>query len=143
MNIIDLTNPSEYRMSFNDYQQLATRTANQGPDKLGQLCNWALGLAGESGEVVELIKKHVYHGKPLNQEDLKKELGDLIWYIANMAYTAGINFQDIADANIQKLKARYPEGFKLGGGIRQERPDTELIHDHKQENLASLLDNRI
>lgn len=116
MNIIDLTNlpdafSSEYRMSFNDYQQLASRTANHGPDEKGQMCNWALGLAGETGEVVELVKKYVYHDKPFKVDDMKKELGDILWYIANLATTVGIDLQDISNANIEKLKARYPNGF--------------------------------
>lgn len=75
------------------------------------LCNWALGLAGESGEAVELIKKHCFHGKPLDLEELTKELGDVLWYVAALCNTLGLSLSGVMTANIKKLEQRYPEGF--------------------------------
>lgn len=100
-------------MRFNEYQKLAERTANRGPDDTAEkrFTNFAFGLAGETGEVIDCLKKHLFHGHPLDREKLKIELGDLLWYIATTATTAGIPLNEIAVANIEKLKARYPEGF--------------------------------
>ena len=100
-------------MRLSEYQTLASRTINRNhhPD---DMANHGLGLAGESGEVIEHIKKHCYHGKPLNTDDLLEELGDVLWYVAAIATTAGLSLDQIGDHNIQKLKKRYPKGFQLG-----------------------------
>lgn len=72
----------------------------------------ALGLNGEAGEVADLVKKHIYHGREMNYHELLLELGDVLWYLAFMAH--GIwdlgGLQGIIDANVEKLKKRYPEG---------------------------------
>lgn len=107
----------ERSMSFEDYQANAARTA-QGFKEPGMLANWGLGLAGEAGEVVEVIKKHLFHGKDLPLDDLKKELGDVLWYIAAICSEVGINLDDVAEHNIEKLASRYPTGFVKGGGKR-------------------------
>jgi NTP pyrophosphatase (non-canonical NTP hydrolase) len=70
-----------------------------------------LGLVGESGEVVDLIKKHVYHGHPLDSDKLLKELGDVLWYVAALATALDVELSEVAAKNIAKLTARYPEGF--------------------------------
>lgn len=106
-------------MNFNEYQQLTSRTANPNLNFEQKIQNWALGIAGESGEVIELVKKHVYHGKPLDAEKLKLELGDIMYYISEMASANHLSLADIASSNIAKLQARYPEKFVLGGGIRE------------------------
>lgn len=97
-------------IGFDGYQAGAARTA---PDDEGEktLAVLALGVAGEAGEVAELIKKHVGHGHPLDKEKLTKELGDVLWYLATLAEVLGISFQDVADMNLEKLKKRYPDGF--------------------------------
>ena len=78
----------------------------------------ALGLAGEAGEVADLIKKRFEQDRPFQRSDLVKELGDCLWYLVRVATLQGITLQEIADANIAKLKARYPDGFVPGGGVR-------------------------
>jgi NTP pyrophosphatase (non-canonical NTP hydrolase) len=98
-------------MELNQYQQLALRTAGHREDAQKTLTNTALGLAGESGEVADLIKKALFHGHPLDREALYKELGDVLWYLAVMADALGYNLGEIAQANVDKLRARYPEGF--------------------------------
>jgi NTP pyrophosphatase (non-canonical NTP hydrolase) len=109
-------------MQFNEYQQLAERTANRGPEDTAErmFTNFAFGLAGETGEVIDCLKKHLFHGHPLDREKLKIELGDLLWYIATTATTADISLYEIASANIAKLKARYPEGFSEERSIHRE-----------------------
>lgn len=102
-------------MTFNEYQQACERTANRvDVDTVEKrLANFGLGVAGEAGEVADLIKKHLYHGQPLDKDKLKRELGDVMWYIATIASTVGVSLADVADANIEKLRARYPEGFSV------------------------------
>jgi NTP pyrophosphatase (non-canonical NTP hydrolase) len=100
-------------MNFTEYQQLAERTARATTDTRERLTNFSMGLVGETGEVVDCIKKILYHGHDLdlNRDKLKIELGDLMWYVATLATTAGLSLEEIAVANIEKLKTRYPEGF--------------------------------
>ena len=87
--------------------------------------NWALGIAGEAGEYCELIKKRHFHGKELDLQDAKKELGDVLYYVAMAASNLNISLNDIAQANVDKLLSRYPNGFVRGGGIRQGNNDHE------------------
>lgn len=72
---------------------------------------YALGLAGEAGEVVDLLKKHWGHNKPLDRNDLRLELGDVLWYVVALARQFGFTLEEVADASNQKLLARYPDGF--------------------------------
>jgi NTP pyrophosphatase (non-canonical NTP hydrolase) len=71
----------------------------------------ALGLAGEAGEVCDLLKKHWGHRHPLDKAKLGKELGDVLWYVAAVGAQFGISLNDIARANVAKLTQRYPDGF--------------------------------
>ncbi len=98
-------------MRFDDYQQLAARTLGRDRTHEQQLANAALGLTGEAGEVAEVIKKHLFHATPLNQDALAKELGDCLWYIGAFATVLGLSMDDIAERNIEKLRKRYPAGF--------------------------------
>jgi|TARA_E500000305_G_C3971195_1_gene212008 NTP pyrophosphatase (non-canonical NTP hydrolase) len=106
-------------MNFNEFQQECTRTANPNINWEQANLNWALGIAGEAGEYCELIKKHTFHGKkPLNLDAAKKELGDVLFYVAMAAKNLHLSLDEVAKANLQKLRARYPKGFEEGGGIR-------------------------
>ncbi|WP_107838403.1 nucleoside triphosphate pyrophosphohydrolase family protein [Metasolibacillus meyeri] len=104
-------------MNFNEYQELAARTANEHE---GELVNYGLGIAGEAGEVADLIKKAIFHGHTINNVEVKKELGDVLWYLANIARLAGLELNDIAQANIDKLKKRYPTGFNREASINRK-----------------------
>lgn len=97
-------------MNFNEYQDLAEHTAGQSDTK-ERYCNFGLGIAGEAGEVADYIKKVIYHEHQLDINKLNKELGDVLWYIATIASTAGLTLEEVAIVNIKKLKERYPEGF--------------------------------
>ena len=111
-------------MDFSTYQSLAERTARRDRDPGLRLSNAALGLAGECGEAVELVKKHLHHGHDLDAARLAKELGDVLWYLAECCSAAGIALDDVAQANIDKLRARYPEGFD------EARSQTRAADDH-------------
>jgi NTP pyrophosphatase (non-canonical NTP hydrolase) len=98
-------------MTSDEYQEAAARTMNSGFSKAMQVANYCLGLAGETGETVDYIKKTLFHGHAMDHDKLKKELGDCLWYVAAVATLYGLKLSDIQEANIAKLKARYPEGF--------------------------------
>ena len=73
----------------------------------------ALGLAGETGEVVDLLKKHLYHGKPLDRTALVKELGDIRWYLEYIMAASDISMEEVEAMNVAKLRKRFPEGFSF------------------------------
>lgn len=98
-------------MNINEYQQLAMTTLNPALDKKDVLINSVMGLCGESGEAIDIVKKWLAQGHELDKEHLAKELGDIAWYLAEAATALDIPLEDILQANIDKLKKRYPEGF--------------------------------
>jgi NTP pyrophosphatase (non-canonical NTP hydrolase) len=108
------------KMTINEYQKLAMVTKN--PELSGRelLINSVMGLCGESGEVIDLVKKHVSHGHPLNREKLIDELGDVAWYLAECATVLDVTLEEVLERNIEKLKKRYPEGFSTERSINRE-----------------------
>jgi len=98
-------------MNLDLYQHLAGRTDPHAQGTRDALCNGALGLVGEAGEVAELVKKHLFHGHALDRQALMAELGDVLWYVARLAAALGISLGDVATLNIDKLQRRYPNGF--------------------------------
>ena len=101
-------------MKFNDYQALAKTTAIYPENaKVFYPC---LGLAGEVGEVCEKIKKHVRDGRELDKEELKKELGDVLWYLSALSSDLGIELEDVAVTNYNKLKSRMERNVISGSG---------------------------
>lgn len=101
---------------FNAYQEEAAKTALKYETPQLTLAVWALGISGEAGEVAEIIKKHMRGAnnkctKELDTEKVKKELGDVLWYIANMCQDLGFSLQDVAELNIKKLRARHGTDF--------------------------------
>lgn len=118
-------------MTANTYQELASRTLLDEPDfeitDAQVMISWnVLGLAGEAGEVADLIKKQIYHQHGLDREALKKELGDVLWYVAALCSNVGLSLDDVMRANIEKLKARFPEGYDAA----------RTTADHKTGNAA-------
>lgn len=110
-------------MTINEYQRLAMRTSNKELANMGHLENGVLGIAGESGEVADLVKKHLFQGHPLDVQHIVKELGDICWYIAEAATAIGYDLETIMQMNIDKLKARYPEGFDAERSLHREKGD--------------------
>lgn len=98
----------EFR-SMDVYQVHATRTQNRSLDCSTQLATLGLGIAGEAGEVADLIKKHLGHGHDLDWDKLREELGDVLWYVACLADRLGFKLAEVAAANVEKLKRRYPD----------------------------------
>ncbi len=98
-------------MEANEYQRLAMQTLNPELDKKDVLINSVMGLCGESGEAIDIVKKWFAQGHELDKEHLKKELGDIAWYLAEAATALDTSLDEILQANIDKLKKRYPEGF--------------------------------
>ena len=107
-------------MTINEYQALAMTTLNPALGKKDVLINGVMGLCGESGEAIDIVKKHLHQGHELDKEKLTKELGDIAWYLAETAYALEIPLEDILKANIDKLKQRYPEGFDSRRSIHRD-----------------------
>jgi len=106
-------------MTINDYQELAMRTLNPALSKKDVLINGVMGLCGESGEAIDIVKKHLAQGHDLDREALVKELGDIAWYLAETAYALDVKLEDVLQGNIDKLKKRYPEGFEREKSIHR------------------------
>ena len=107
-------------MTINEYQKLAMTTLNPALDQRDVLINGVMGLCGEAGEAIDIVKKHLAQGHELDREKLIKELGDVAWYLAETAYALDVPLEDVLKRNIDKLKARYPEGFETKRSIERE-----------------------
>lgn len=129
-------------MQFNDYQKASARTlADIEPnyDNLDlQLLRNALGLVGEAGEVAEAIKKQVCHRHGIDREAIAKEMGDVCWYLAALATVLDLDLSDIAEANVEKLRQRYPNGFTVADSIDSCVHSIE-IHVRKAAEAGTLL----
>ncbi len=110
-------------MNFSEYQQRAFRTASRAGDVEKQRLIAALGLAGEAGEVAELVKKQIGHGHAVSDEAIAKELGDALWYVAAVATLYELDLGQIATQNIDKLRQRYPEGFSREDSVARRDID--------------------
>ena len=108
-------------MTIIEYQRLAMTTLNPELDRKDVLINGVMGLCGESGEAIDIVKKWLAQGHELDKEKLAKELGDIAWYLAETAYALEIPLENILQANIEKLKKRYPEGFSSERSLNRER----------------------
>jgi len=98
-------------MTLQDYQELAGRTLKAGRNPKDAAANMAMGLAGESGEVCDHLKKVLFHDHDMDRKALALEIGDVLWYLAGLCTRLGMSLADVAQMNIDKLKARYPDGF--------------------------------
>ena len=106
-------------MTINEYQELAMRTLNPALNKKEVLINGVMGLCGEAGEAIDIVKKHLAQGHELDREKLIKELGDVAWYLAETATALDIDLEEVLARNIEKLKKRYPEGFKTENSVNR------------------------
>lgn len=107
-------------MTINEYQELAMRTLNKDLNKRDVLINGVMGLCGESGEAIDIVKKHLAQGHELDREHLIKELGDIAWYLAETATALDVTLEEVLQGNIDKLKKRYPDGFARENSIARE-----------------------
>jgi NTP pyrophosphatase (non-canonical NTP hydrolase) len=106
-------------MEVNEYQRLAMKTLNPELGKKDVLINGVMGLCGEAGEAIDIVKKHLAQGHALDKEALIKELGDVAWYLAETAYALDVPLEEVFQRNIEKLKMRYPEGFSAEKSINR------------------------
>jgi NTP pyrophosphatase (non-canonical NTP hydrolase) len=107
-------------MDIQTYQREARRTMpiSLNPnEKLSMLC---LGIAGESGEIIEAVKKDLYHGHFLDKKEVSKEIGDTFWYLANLATELNLSLENILDEYIEKLKTRYIVSSALRTAWKEE-----------------------
>ncbi len=115
-------------MLTREYQELAMRTRDDNADSrlitavmygadhhtdTAQIITACMGLAGEVGELVDMFKKNIFHEKPLDDTHAIKELGDVLWYAALLCDAKGWDLETVMELNIEKLKARYPDGFDI------------------------------
>lgn len=121
------------------YQQLAMRTndgessyrlakalckaENEGTADFGGFMMACLGLSGEIGEFNDMMKKVIFHESTFDEEHAKKELGDILWYVAMMCESFDWNMDEIMQMNIDKLKKRYPDGFDVNRANHREEND--------------------
>ena len=110
-------------MEANEYQRLAMTTLNPALEKRDVLINSVMGLCGEAGEAIDIVKKWMAQGHELDKDRLAKELGDIAWYLAEAATALDMSLEEILRANIEKLQKRYPQGFDT------ERSQTRLQGD--------------
>ena len=113
-------------MTADEYQKLASRTLIDKPDATYTddeiMLVWnALGLAGEAGEVADTIKKAVFHRHTLDRDELIKELGDVLWYVAALCTKLDVPMSEVMERNIEKLKARYPDGYSSERSKNRDR----------------------
>ncbi len=107
------------KLTLSEYQTLANRSSGAGGDGKRRLIVSALGLAGEAGEFANLVKKMTAHGHQFDKKALEDELGDVLWYLAEAATSAGLNLDNIASQNVDKLIKRYPNGFNQENSIHR------------------------
>lgn len=106
-------------MTGTEYQQKAMRTASE-KSKMDLLENGVMGLCGEAGECIDVVKKYLYQGHKLDKLKLKDELGDVLWYVAITCQALGITLDDVMEHNVKKFLLRYPDGFEAERSIHRE-----------------------
>ena len=110
-------------MTINEYQKKALRTAPTYSLRNKKLLNGLMGLNGEAGEAIDLLKKHIFQDHELDVEHLAKELGDIAWYLAISADAIGYSLEKIFQMNIEKLEKRYPDGFDAERSAHRSKLD--------------------
>ena len=110
-------------MTINDYQKNALRTANKSLNSFQQLETGILGVNGDAGECIDILKKHLFQGHELDREHIAKELGDISWYLALSANAIGYDLETILQMNVDKLRARYPDGFDTEHSLHRAKND--------------------
>lgn len=109
-------------MTGNEYQKLASRTINNDLTKVGQEKHALHGLVGEMGELHSLYQK-VYQGHEFDEHHAMSEVSDMLWFIAEYCTAMGWNLDDVMQYNIDKLIARYPDGFEADKSLHRSEGD--------------------
>lgn len=110
-------------MNGKEYQELAMRTCSiPYENKNERLYHAVFGLTSEAGEVAGIMQKR-FQGHEFDREHMKKELGDCLWMIAEACEALDFDMDDVMQTNIDKLKARFPEGFRVENSIHRKKGD--------------------
>lgn len=107
-------------MEGKKYQELAMVTLNKELTKKDMLVNGVMGLNGESGEVIDAVKKHLFQGHELDKNKIKEELGDVMWYVAEICESLDFSLDDVLINNIDKLQKRFKNGFTKEESINRK-----------------------
>lgn len=112
-------------MTINEYQKAAMRTASGVAAATSEnlLLNGVMGLNGEAGECIDLVKKHYFQGHELDKDKMIGELGDVCWYLAISAEALGVTLEEVMQRNVDKLMKRYPEGFEVERSLHRKPGD--------------------
>lgn len=124
-------------MNFDEYTKKSLRTMDEKMSRQDAISMLCMGLSGETGEIVDYLKKVFFHGKALDREHLILEFGDLIWYFAVLAHYFNFSFSEILKKNVEKLLKRYPNGFKKQN--QTEAKNFERINQMTVDKYADLL----
>ena len=110
-------------MQVNEYQKAAMEKLNPALDKKDVLINSVMGLCGESGEAIDIVKKWLMQGHELDKAHLIKELGDVAWYLAEAATALDVPLEAAFQGNLDKLRQRFPNGFDVGASVNRKEGD--------------------
>lgn len=123
------TNDGRCTERLEDWEKFRTGTLYRGDATIeeaidaGGVINACLGLSGEVGELNDMIKKWIFHMSEIDREHLKKEAGDICWYIALFCHSMNFSLEEIMEKNIEKLRKRYPEGFDTAKANNRRKDD--------------------
>ncbi len=106
-------------MDANEYQKKALKSLNPNLNKEEVLINSVMGLCGEAGEAIDIVKKTIHQGHEFNKEKFILELGDIAWYLAEASHAVGYDLNTVLELNLNKLNKRYPDGFKTNDSIKR------------------------
>lgn len=120
MSDIDPISDSTLPMTLEEYEQLTARTLNPALTRDQRLLDAAAGLAEEAGEVLGLVRKHLFMNHPLDVARVTTELGDALWCLTTIAGAVGVSLEDVAAGNIAKLRKRYPNGYTDGASTKRD-----------------------
>lgn len=107
-------------MEIKEYQELALNTKAPLLTLLDENIHMTLGMVTEAGEIADVFKKKLAYGKEIDYVNVKEELGDIMWYIANMCNVNGWDLRDILQTNIDKLRTRYPNKFTTDSALNRD-----------------------
>ena len=121
--LLSLCNNNATSMTINEYQKEALRTESGANNDYPRILNGLMGLNGEAGEAIDILKKHMFQGHELDKEHIAKELGDVAWYLAVSADAIGYDLEKIFQMNVDKLRKRYPDGFEAERSLNRRKND--------------------
>ena len=107
-------------MNLKEYQIKSMRTLNNELSHEQLISNMIMGIVGETGEVVDIVKKAFYQGHELDMKHIEEETGDVMFYIVNLCNLLNLNLEEVIEKNYNKLLKRYPEGFSEERSVNRE-----------------------